>query len=73
MTQRAFSSEVKKRMQVKRRRRTPLQAGGACEAPPHENSTKHNGSIPKLNTYALYPSLLQAPGHVPAFFQSSEF
>ena len=22
---------------VKRRRRTPLQAGGACEAPPHEN------------------------------------
>jgi len=23
--------------EVKRRRRTPLQAGGACEAPPHEN------------------------------------
>jgi|SRR5271157_874826 len=25
---------------VKRRRRTPLQAGGACEAPPHEVDTK---------------------------------
>jgi hypothetical protein len=26
--------------EVKRRRRTPLQAGGACEAPPHEVDTK---------------------------------
>ena len=24
-------------IEVKRRRRTSLQAGGACEAPPHEN------------------------------------
>ena len=24
---------------VKRRRRTPLQAGGACEAPPHKDGT----------------------------------
>ncbi len=27
-------------LRVKRRRRTPLQAGGACEAPPHEVDTK---------------------------------
>jgi hypothetical protein len=33
-----------------------MQAGGAYEAQPHENSTKRNGFIPKLNTDALYPS-----------------
>jgi len=27
-------------IKVKRRRRTPLQAGGACEAPPHKDGTK---------------------------------
>ena len=26
-------------IEMKRRRRTPLQAGGACEAPPHEGGT----------------------------------
>jgi hypothetical protein len=40
---------------VKRRRRTPLQAGGACEAPPHEVDTKSIWSIPKSDTDALYP------------------
>jgi len=42
--------------EVKQRRRTPLQAGGACEAPPHENSNKHNGSIPKLIRMPFIPA-----------------
>ncbi len=41
---------------MKLRRRTPLQADGASEAPPHEIGTRLNGSKPKLNTDALYPN-----------------
>ncbi len=36
-------------LRVKRRRRTPLQADGACEAPPHKDGTK-----PKLNKYYFF-------------------
>jgi len=41
---------------VKLRRRTPLQADGASEAPPHEIGTRLNGSKTKSNTDALYPN-----------------
>jgi hypothetical protein len=41
--------------QIKRLRRTPLQVGGAYEAPSHRDGTISIWSIPKLNTYALYP------------------
>jgi hypothetical protein len=40
----------------------PAESRRACEAPPHENSTKRNGTIPKLNMYALYRSLQRAAG-----------
>jgi hypothetical protein len=47
---------------VKLRRRTPLQAGGACEAPPHEGGTRLCGHKPMLNTHALYPSRCKQRG-----------
>jgi tetratricopeptide (TPR) repeat protein len=42
--------------------RTPLQADGACEAPPHETGTGLGGSKPELNTHARDPSRCKQRG-----------